>query len=169
MLFPDSEEWSMVIRETLSGKIDDTTEAKVIWDLIHSHTTQPEMPEEGEFARIMSLHKSKGLTSKVVIVAGCIEGLLPNGNNKDAGITAQDEALKEQRRLFYVAITRCTELMVLSSVTQLERNLAFKMGAKVSGKGLMVRTIASRFIQELRPDAPDSQSGIEWQRRGYQN
>ena len=43
-------------------------------DLLRTQITQPEMPEEGFFIRVMSLHKSKGLTARVVIVADCIEG-----------------------------------------------------------------------------------------------
>ena len=76
--------------------------------------------------RVMSLHKSKGLTSKVVIVAECIEGLVPT---LDEDHTPDEAAanLEEQRRLFYVAITRCREIMVLSSVIQLEKVLPTKL------------------------------------------
>ena len=45
----------------------------------------------------MSLHAAKGLSAKVVIIMSAVEGLLPL-DGKD---------LEEQRRLFYVAITRC--------------------------------------------------------------
>ena len=31
----------------------------------------------------MSLHKSKGLSSPVVIIAGCVEGLLPTAPDED--------------------------------------------------------------------------------------
>jgi len=76
--------------------------------------TQPEIPEDADFVRIMSLQKSKGLTSKVAIVAGCIQGVIPFQNFK-LPQTEQQAILAEQRRLFYVAITRCTEILVLSS------------------------------------------------------
>jgi len=39
----------------------------------------------------------------------------------------QQETLQEQRRLFYVAITRPTDVLVLSSITSLPRNIAPKM------------------------------------------
>ena len=51
------------------------TPAGKIVEQIRTSVTQPEIPEEGDFVRIMSLQKSKGLTSKVVIVAGCVEAL----------------------------------------------------------------------------------------------
>ncbi|HZC80474.1 MAG TPA: ATP-dependent helicase, partial [Nitrospiraceae bacterium] len=37
----------------------------------------PDIPPDVAEVRIMSLHKSKGLSSPVVIIAGCVEGLLP--------------------------------------------------------------------------------------------
>src|SRR4029078_13551421 len=39
--------------------------------------TQPDIPSEIQDVRIMSLHKSKGLSAPVTIIAGCVEGLLP--------------------------------------------------------------------------------------------
>jgi superfamily I DNA/RNA helicase len=38
---------------------------------------KPEVPTEVSDVRIMSLHKSKGLSSPVTIIAGCVQGLLP--------------------------------------------------------------------------------------------
>ena len=39
--------------------------------------TQPELPTDVDYVRVMSLHKSKGLTADLVIVMGCVEGLIP--------------------------------------------------------------------------------------------
>jgi superfamily I DNA/RNA helicase len=52
----------------------------------------------------MSLHKSKGLTSKVTIVSGCVQGLIPFVDSEAPHAEAQS-IMREQRRLFYVAIT----------------------------------------------------------------
>ena len=42
----------------------------------------------------------------------------------------------EQRRLFYVAITRCSETLVVSSVIRMRRAVAWKIGARVArGRG----------------------------------
>jgi len=57
----------------------------------------PEASSASNNVRIMSLHAAKGLSAKVVIIMSAVEGLLPL-DGKD---------LEEQRRLFYVAITRC--------------------------------------------------------------
>jgi DNA helicase-2/ATP-dependent DNA helicase PcrA len=39
--------------------------------------SQPEIPPDVTEVRIMSLHKSKGLSSPIVVIAGCVDGLLP--------------------------------------------------------------------------------------------
>ena len=76
--------------------------------------TQPELPTDVDYVRVMSLHKSKGLTADLVAVVGCVEGLVPRleGDSPEE----QDAKLEEQRRLFYVAVTRTTRVLILSSV-----------------------------------------------------
>jgi superfamily I DNA/RNA helicase len=107
----------------------------------------------------MSLHKSKGLTADLVIVASCIEGFIPT---IEEGLTPREEhlALEEQRRLFYVAMTRPTQTLVLSSMTELLKADAYKMGAKVlGGYGNYAPTVASRFFRDLGPDRPATVRG----------
>ena len=58
---------------------------------------------------LMTLHASKGLEFPVVFVAGLEEGLFP------LAAAAQDrKELEEERRLFYVGVTRAKEYLVLS-------------------------------------------------------
>jgi len=107
----------------------------------------------------MSLHKSKGLTAELVIVVGCIEGLIPFVKS-NLPLAEQARMLEEQRRLFYVAITRTRNILVLSSVTELPRNLAYRMGAEVrGGNRTHAKTIASRFLSELGPARPEAVPG----------
>lgn len=136
-------------------------------DSVRNSVTQPEIPDEGNYVRVMSLHKSKGLTSKVVIVSGCIQGLVPF--QKPAASAGElDAILKEQRRLFYVAITRCTERLLLSSFAHIPRDLAYTLRAAVMpGRSRVAQTMASEFIGELGPQAPAAQAGNEWQAAGY--
>lgn len=152
-LFPDGLEWSQVIREMSLLGMEDLETAEDLLDHVRTKITQPEMPEAGEFVRIMSLHKSKGLTAKAVIVCGCIEGLIPFRND-DASTAEQKRILKEQRRLFYVAITRCTHFLTISSFLKIESKIAYKIGAKTAGRGRSVKTVASQFLRELGPNAP---------------
>ncbi len=157
-LFPEAAEWAQVIREMSLLGIDDLVSSPDLLNHVRTKITQPEMPEAGAFARIMSLHKSKGLTAKAVIVCGCIEGLIPFRED-DAPTAEKQKSLREQRRLFYVAITRCTEFLAISSFSTIESALALKIGAKIAGRRKTTRTTASRFLGELGPAAPGAVTG----------
>lgn len=129
-LFPDQEGFEAIREAALL--VNEDAGARTLLESLRTAATQPEMPTEGDFVRVMSLHKSKGLTSKVVIIAGCLEGLIPFVDN-DLPPAARTATLQEQRRLFYVAITRATDVLVLSSAIRLQRNIAYKMGVRVTG------------------------------------
>jgi len=129
--------------------------------------TQPELPgSEGDVIRVMSLHKSKGLTAALVVVVGCVGGAIPTIDG-DLPPAARDAQLREQRRLFYVAITRATDTLVLSSVTELPLGSALAAGiatAKLFWRGgeRFARIVASPFLAELGADAPKSITGAQW-------
>jgi superfamily I DNA/RNA helicase len=166
-LFPDGEDWASSLREAALIAIEPTTDAQQLLDSLLVGITQPQMPEEGDFVRIMSLHKSKGLTSRAVVVVGCIHGLIPFYDRDETPLEKQ-ETLAEQRRLFYVCITRPQEILVLSSVTSLNRSLAHQLGATVRwGWSADGQTVASQFLNELGTEAPNAQRGDEWQSRDF--
>ena len=166
-LLPAGSDECSVLREVALLAVSDLEDVRALFDRIKTHVTQPEMPEEGDFVRVMSLHKSKGLTSRVTIVAGCTQGLIPF-QDVDEPPAEQAAVLQEQRRLFYVAITRCTEMLVLSSAVRMERQLAWKIGARLrAGRSRVGATIASQFIDELGPTAPTARSGQEWAAAAY--
>lgn len=166
-LLPDATEECTALRELAILALPDAEDVIDLFDRVRGHITQPEMPKEGDFVRVMSLHKSKGLTSPVTIVASCIQGLIPFQDDK-APQNEQGAILEEQRRLFYVAITRCTQMLVISSAVRMERDLAFKVGAKLQSHRYRVsNTIASQFLDELGPNAPRPRRGTEWAESGY--
>lgn len=76
---------------------------------------------------LMTVHRSKGLEWPIVFVAGASENIFPHGRAED---------MDEERRLWYVAVTRAKEELRISSVA----TAAF--GAKV------VALDPSRFIAE---------------------
>ncbi|NGZ08178.1 MAG: ATP-dependent helicase [Nitrospira sp. LK70] len=165
-LLPRDLDACRVLREAALLALEQCEDVSDLFDALRTTVTQPEMPEEGDFVRIMSLHKSKGLTSRVVVIAGCIRGLIPF-QNFDETPAEQVQVLLEQRRLFYVAITRCTEILVLSSALRLQRNFAFKIGTQIQGAGDPVRAMTSQFIADLGPQAPQPRLGAEWCQAGY--
>jgi DNA helicase-2/ATP-dependent DNA helicase PcrA len=58
---------------------------------------------------LSTIHLAKGLEFDHVFVAGCAEGLLPHGRSQ-----SDADALEEERRLMYVAMTRAKERLTLS-------------------------------------------------------
>lgn len=149
-VFPPNEDWADPIRRLAEKLVVDDMTAADIRDAFRTAITQPEMPTDVEYIRVMSLHKSKGLTADLVVVMGCVEGLIPAINN-DLPLPDQDNLLREQRRLFYVAVTRTRQTLLLSSVLRLPMDVAYRMGATIRQGG---RTIASRFLGDLGPAAP---------------
>ena len=158
-LFPDNNSDFKQIR-TLAADLNSDADAKQLLDHLRTNITQPELPTEVDFVRVMSLHKSKGLTADLVIVMGCIQGLIPN-LPKDASKEECQLALEEQRRLFYVSITRARKILVLSSVTKLSSKEAHKMRVDVPPRRRQVKTITTRFIKELGPNCPKPISGLD--------
>ena len=133
--------------------------------------TQPELPgSDGEVVQVMSLYKSKGLTRDVVVIAGCMAGTLPSIDPDDP---AEERAhqLEEQRRLFYVGITRATnKVLVISSAVALPLRDALKGGAAVSRRRFSngetyAITAFTPFLSELGGTAPAPISTNEWRRR----
>ena len=65
--------------------------------------------EEGEKVTLMTVHAAKGLEFRNVFVVGLEENLFPSGMSGDS-----PRAMEEERRLFYVAITRAEERCFLT-------------------------------------------------------
>ena len=82
---------------------------------------------------MMTVHSSKGLEFPVVFIAGLDEGLFPIFGSLD-----DKNELEEERRLFYVALTRAQEKVYLLFATNRRR-----MGAETNDG------IPSRFINEI--------------------
>ncbi len=72
--------------------------------------------EEGK-VNLMTIHASKGLEFPVVFIAGAEEGIIPHARSLEENA----ENIEEERRLFYVAITRAQEKLFITSCQRRRR------------------------------------------------
>ena len=86
--------------------------------------------------RLITLHSAKGLEFNVVFLPGWEENLFPHQRSLDEG----ENALEEERRLAYVAITRAKHLLYIS------------MAHNRRVYGQWQNNLPSRFINELPRD-----------------
>lgn len=71
--------------------------------------------EDGEAVNLMTVHAAKGLEFMQVHIAGLEEGMFPHANSLDA---LSPNALEEERRLMYVALTRARKKLQLHFADQ---------------------------------------------------
>jgi DNA helicase II / ATP-dependent DNA helicase PcrA len=98
--------------------------------------TDADKDKEGDLDKvtIMTIHSAKGLEFNHVYIAGVEEELFPGRYS-----TLTQDDLEEERRLFYVALTRAKSIATISHATQRMR------------WGSMVYSAPSRFIEEIDP------------------
>ena len=81
---------------------------------------------------LLTLHAAKGLEFKVVFIIGMDDGLIPHSRSFD-----EPEAMDEERRLFYVGITRAKDRLYLLR--------ALRRG----GRGYAEETLPSRYLDDI--------------------
>lgn len=72
---------------------------------------QDELTEEREGVRLMTVHASKGLEFEYVFISGLEQDLFPHARFGEGEIS--ESAAEEERRLFYVALTRARKKLYL--------------------------------------------------------
>ena len=82
----------------------------------------------------MTLHNAQGLEFPVVFISGREEGLFPLSRSHDSL-----EELEEERRLFYVGITRAKEKLYLSHAKTRRRGESWRWLGCEGGSRLRVR------------------------------
>jgi DNA helicase-2/ATP-dependent DNA helicase PcrA len=93
--------------------------------------------DEQGLVTLMTLHNAKGLEYPTIFIAGCEEGVFPHSRALDEG------GLEEERRLFYVGVTRAMRELYL---TYAQRRAVF--GAQTMG-------MRSRFLGEIPAELLD--------------
>ena len=103
---------------------------------------------------LMTIHSAKGLEFPVVFIAGAEEGLIPH----ERSIEEDDESgsIEEERRLFYVAITRAREKLFITSC-QKRRKLSHTEECKPSP---FLEEIPGHLIQCHQPISAEDEEAL---------
>ena len=96
--------------------------------------THADRDDPGNAVRLMTLHSAKGLEFRFVYLAGVEQGKLPHEASLAEG------RIEEERRLFYVGITRAKDRLCISYAARSRRY------------GEIIANEPSRFLAELPPD-----------------
>nr|BFD62424.1 UvrD-helicase domain-containing protein [Bdellovibrio sp. HM001] len=133
---PTSAEKKWMVVEILGRILDSylgrrSYDVECIKSFVDSMLLRDDLSEEEleNKVQLMTLHASKGLEFPVVILAGLEEDLLPHKN--------LGSDIDEERRLFYVGVTRAKKRLVMSRCQQRKRN------------GVVKPVAPSRFLLEL--------------------
>lgn len=99
---------------TLASRFNDVEPSEAVEQLLETAALQSDQDElkekeEQNAVRLMTIHAAKGLEFSYVFITGLEEGLFPH-ERLDDGRTDQEE----ERRLFYVALTRAEEKIFLT-------------------------------------------------------
>jgi superfamily I DNA/RNA helicase len=98
--------------------------------------------DDANLVTLSSLHSAKGLEFDVVFLIGCVEGILPHKRTTDPKATeAAPTDVEEERRLFYVGVTRARERLYISR--PIRRSL----------RGTVTPLTPSRFLDGLPDEA----------------
>jgi DNA helicase-2/ATP-dependent DNA helicase PcrA len=103
--------------------------------LLNGETSERRVDPETDAVKLTTIHQAKGLEYDVVFLIGLADGQFPGRRAIESG------DVEEERRLFYVAVTRARNELYLS----------YPKIASRAGPGGMMLT-PSRFITELSTD-----------------
>ena len=105
-------------------------------------SNEAEEEQTGNRVTLSTLHAAKGLEFDIVFVIGCVEGQIPHARFTDPKISEAAPAdLDEERRLFYVGVTRARERLYL---TRPKKRML---------RGTVTPMTPSRFLEGLPEDA----------------
>ena len=117
-------------------------------------TDQDELQKNEEAVKLMTVHAAKGLEFEYVFIAGLEQDLFPFKHMNDAEIDQAGE--EEERRLFYVALTRAKKKLFLSNAI-----IRTVYGAqRVSAPSEFIADIEKELIEESAPEKPSGAKAI---------
>ena len=120
----------------VASQYDDTNEFLTQLALLSNVEAEQDRPrdDDEETLKLTTIHQAKGLEFEAVFLIMLCDGLFPTGRSLE-----NDDALEEERRLFYVGITRAKKNLYLSYPI-------IRTAASYSGDYMQQK---SRFLNEL--------------------
>ncbi len=176
---PEGEERVENVRELIAGALDFDAELLVDLELEEREgfsdldlylqrvalvADLDSMDGAADAVTLMTLHNAKGLEYPTVYITGLEDGLFPLSRSYD-----DPSAMEEERRLFYVGLTRAEDSLVLCHARQ-RRRAGERMIGRLSPfvdaipDELLDRTVTERARREY-PDAPNRRQRRERRER----
>ncbi len=126
--------------ECIQQNLGESTDISLFLKWLHIKDIQEKLIEKNDAVKLMTVHASKGLEFKNVFVVGMNQNIFPSKRGD----------MEEERRLFYVAITRAKEKLYISRAK------------KTIGWGNQeIPSIESQFIKELQRSEEYGKSDIK--------
>lgn len=163
-LFPDSIDEVAEIKKLVLSAQQEAENIHELFNLVNTEIIQPELPVANDSILVLTLHKAKGLTARMVVIVNCLEGCIPYVDDYVSEQEKQD-VLAEQERLFFVALTRTTNILIISSTAIMRKGDAARLSVVPGAGWYWSETQPSRFISMLGPNAPTPVIGEDYVRQ----
>jgi DNA helicase II / ATP-dependent DNA helicase PcrA len=136
------------LRELSNAMAEATEQGQTLEDLLDhaALVADSDAYDESIPVSLMTLHSAKGLEFDGVFMAGLEEGLFPHSRSFNS-----NGEMEEERRLFYVGMTRAKKSLVLSRAVY----------RRTYGEERMRASMPSRFLAEIPPDMIEAAAGSQ--------
>jgi DNA helicase-2/ATP-dependent DNA helicase PcrA len=136
------------LRELSNAMAEATEQGQTLEDLLDhaALASDSDQYEEDVPVSLMTLHSAKGLEFDAVFLAGLEEGVLPHGRSLDT-----PGEVEEERRLFYVGMTRAKRSLVLTRAIY----------RRSYGEDRLRASLPSRFLSEIPHDLIEAAAGSQ--------
>jgi len=134
-------EFKSLMMEKIAGYDINFNNYEILVNLLNDlalHEQAQEIDEKGEYVNLMTVHAAKGLEFKIVFVTCLEQSLFPSNQSLTESMN-----IDEERRLFYVALTRAKDQVYLTNC-----QTRFMYGHYMMNSD-------SQFIDEIDPDYLD--------------
>ena len=136
------------LRELANAMAEATEQGQTLEDILDSAALASDADEYDDTipVSLMTLHSAKGLEFDAVFLAGLEEGLLPHGRS-----LGSNTEVEEERRLFYVGMTRAKQSLLLSRAVY----------RRSYGEERLRASLPSRFLAEIPGDLIEAAIGSQ--------